>query len=68
MELPPTSYHYKIYVITHNMLNCCNNEILNHSTAWDKVMCKNVTVSYNFSQSTEFKITQSNRVLHHILL
>jgi len=29
---------------------------------------KNVTVSYNFSQPTDFKITQSSKVLHQICL
>jgi len=50
------------------MLNLCENKILSDSTVWDKVMCKNVTVSYNFSQPTDFKITHSNKVLHHICL
>jgi len=50
------------------MLNCCENKMLNDATVWDKEMCKNVTDSYNFSQSTDFKITQSSKVLHHICL
>jgi len=53
--------------MTDNMLKCCENT-LNDKTEWDKVTCKNVTVSYNFSQPTDFKITQSNKVLHHIWL
>ena len=48
------------------MLNCCENDSLNDSNVWERVMCKNGTVSYNFSQPTDFKITQSNTVLHHI--
>jgi len=35
---------------------------------WDKVMFKNVTVSYTFSEQTHFKITQSNKLLHHTFL
>jgi len=31
-------------------------------------MSKNVTISYNFNHPTVFKITQSNKVLHHICL
>jgi len=50
------------------MLNCFENKILNYSTVLDKVMCKNVTVSYNFNHPTDLKITQSNKVLHHICL
>jgi len=31
-------------------------------------MCKNVTVSYNFNQTTYFKTTQSKKVLHQVCL
>jgi len=31
-------------------------------------MCKNVIVSYNFSKPTDFKTTQSNKLLHHTCL
>jgi len=33
-----------------------------------KLCAKNVTVSYKITQPTGFKITQSNKVLHHICL
>jgi len=55
-------------VITHNLLNCCENKTLNNSTTWDNVMFKNVTVSYKLSQPNDFKIIQSNKLLQHISL
>jgi hypothetical protein len=65
-------YFQKVIIVitlrhyTKQKLNFCENETLNDSTIWDNVMCKNVTLSYNFAQPTDFKITISNTILHHI--
>ena len=53
-------------MITHYVLNCCENKIFIDWNVYDKVMCKYVTGLNNFCQTTYFRITQSNNVLHNI--